>query len=94
MDEKSDYTFYKAVGCLSCRHAGYTGRIGVFELLVTTPGIEELVLANASGQEIKKAAGKEGMISLRQDGANKVVQGITSFEEVVTSISGGVSQRA
>ena len=93
LDKEENYTFYRAIGCLSCRNAGYSGRIGVFELLITTSAIDALVLANASGQEIRKAAEKEGMITLHRDGANKVVRGITSFDEVVTSISSGVSQR-
>lgn len=92
LDEKGKYTFYKATGCLSCRNAGYTGRIGLFELLVTSPTIERLVASDASAQEIRKEAEKEGMITLQRDGANKVANGITSFEEIVTTVAIGISQ--
>ncbi|MEE9166593.1 MAG: ATPase, T2SS/T4P/T4SS family [Candidatus Neomarinimicrobiota bacterium] len=92
LEENGEYTFYKATGCLSCRNAGYTGRIGLFELLVMTPTIGQMVTSNESAQEIRKAAENEGMVTLFRDGTNKVVHGITSFDEFVTTVSATVTQ--
>ncbi|NLM46290.1 MAG: Flp pilus assembly complex ATPase component TadA [Firmicutes bacterium] len=70
-------------GCLCCSNTGYAGRIGIFELLLVTEGIQKLALEQRSAAEIKNLAVKEGMITLRQDGLYKVKQGITSIEEIL-----------
>lgn len=69
-------------GCEKCQGIGYKGRIGIFEVLPVNKTIEELIVKEVSASEINEAAIKEGMITLKQDGILKVIQGITTLEEV------------
>ncbi len=73
---------YRPAGCRNCRDVGYRGRLGVYELLLTTERIQELAQERASTWAIKKAALEEGMLTLRDDGWDKVIQGSTSVEEI------------
>ncbi len=75
-------TIYKGVGCRNCRNIGYAGRLGIYELMLTTNEIRQLAHDRASSWKIAQAAMKDGMISLRQDGWRKVMAGMTSIEEV------------
>ena len=70
-------------GCRSCRQVGYLGRVGIYELLVSTEQVRNLAHERASTWDIRKTALKEGMLTLRQDGWQKVLEGRTSVEEVV-----------
>jgi type IV pilus assembly protein PilB len=79
-------TLYRGKGCISCNNTGYKGRRGVFELLIISEEIQKLILSHASASEIRNAAVKGGMITLRQDGLEKVRQGITSVEELLRVI--------
>ena len=74
----------RAVGCSVCNGSGYRGRLGIHELLVVTPEIRRLVRVSASTGEIFRQAIGEGMKTLRQDGIEKVVQGLTDLKEVRT----------
>ena len=74
---------YRSVGCRECRNVGYRGRMGVYELLVTTEQIRDLAMERASTWEIKKAGKEQGMNTLRDDGWLKVIEGQTSIDEVV-----------
>jgi general secretion pathway protein E/type IV pilus assembly protein PilB len=76
-------TLYKAVGCRKCRDLGFRGRLGIFELLVTTEKIRQLAHERASSWAIGRAATEQGMRTLRQDGWNKVLTGRTTVDEVV-----------
>ncbi len=69
-------------GCVKCHHTGYRGRCGIFELLMMTPGMKNLVLQTADANAIKAKAIANGMITLREDGALKVLEGVTTIEEV------------
>ena len=69
-------------GCRECRDFGYRGRLGVYELLITTERVQNLAQERASSWELKKAALEEGMLTLRDDGWDKVIAGNTSIEEV------------
>ncbi len=75
-------TFMKGRGCPQCNNSGFRGRIGVYELMMMTSGIRELVFRNASDQEIRTLALSEGMNTVYGDGINKVCRGITSISEV------------
>jgi len=75
-------TLYRAVGCRACRHVGYRGRVGIFELLVTSERIRELAHDRASSWVIRQTAIEEGMITLRQDAWRKVLSGRTTIEEI------------
>jgi len=79
---------YRAKGCRACRHVGYQGRVGLFELLVTTNRIRQLAHDRASAWAIKQAALQEGMQTLRDDGWRKVLAGRTTIEEVVRVTKG------
>jgi general secretion pathway protein E len=73
---------FRGRGCSKCHHTGYKGRRGIFELLLMSQTMKSLVLKTADANAIKQQAIAEGMITLRQDGAMKVLQGITTIEEV------------
>jgi len=76
-------TIYRATGCRHCRHTGYSGRVGLFELLVTDDEVRRLASERASTNLIQKAAIKAGMRTLRHDGWRKVCRGQTTVEEVL-----------
>jgi general secretion pathway protein E len=78
-------TFYKAKGCDRCTATGFLGRRGIYELLLMDDAIGPLVLRNADAQAIKRAAMEQGMDSLRDDGARKVLNGLTTVEEVLAA---------
>ncbi|MGD0898929.1 MAG: ATPase, T2SS/T4P/T4SS family [Thermoguttaceae bacterium] len=74
---------YRAAGCRECRQVGYRGRLGLFELLVTTEEIRQLGHDRASSWAIEDAAIRQGMLTLRHDGWRKVLDGRTTIEEVL-----------
>ncbi|MCS7092449.1 MAG: ATPase, T2SS/T4P/T4SS family [Patescibacteria group bacterium] len=82
---KKDITpkFYKGAGCSECGNSGYYGRVGVFEVLPVSEKISRLILERASSGEIEKQAREEGMVTMKQDGYLKVLEGITTVEEVL-----------
>ena len=75
-------TFMKGKGCNFCQKRGYRGRIGIYEMMMITAKIRELIFAGASAPQIRNAAVSEGMITLYRDGIDKVMRGITTLEEV------------
>ena len=74
---------YRATGCRECRHVGYRGRSGIYELLTTSNPVREITGKNATAWEIKKLALNEGMTTLRMDAWRKTLAGETSVDEVV-----------
>jgi type IV pilus assembly protein PilB len=74
--------FYKAKGCEKCNGLGYKGRIGIFELFTINDTIEKLILKQATSYELRAKAMEEGMLTLMQDSMLRVIEGITSLEEV------------
>ncbi|UCF87913.1 MAG: type II secretion system ATPase GspE [bacterium] len=74
---------WRGAGCVHCLDTGYLGRTGIYELLVVTDSIKATVLRNPDSGSIKRAALAEKMRTLRQDGARKVLKGITTIEEVL-----------
>jgi len=74
---------WEAVGCDECNGQGYSGRTGVYEVLEINEDIRRLAIRNADASEIKKCAVDQGMRSLRDDGAHKVLCGTTSLDEVM-----------
>lgn len=74
---------YRAVGCQACSGTGYRGRVALHEVLTISEHLEQLVVAHATGTEMRAVAISEGMVSLREDGFSKVTQGITTIEEVL-----------
>jgi type II secretory ATPase GspE/PulE/Tfp pilus assembly ATPase PilB-like protein len=70
------------VGCEKCDKSGYKGRLGVHELLVNSPAIKKKIHAKANVPEILQTAIGEGMRTLKQDGIDKIFQGLTDWEQV------------
>jgi general secretion pathway protein E/type IV pilus assembly protein PilB len=85
---------FKQQGCRECRNTGYRGRLGIYELLVTSDEIREFVHARASSWKTREAALNQGMITLRQDGWRKTILGDTSSEEVLMVTKGDYIRRA
>ena len=75
--------FFRGNGCASCKQSGYTGRIGIFELLPMTDAIKALVGSKAPAHAIRAAARQAGMRTLREDGLAKALAGVTTLEEVL-----------
>lgn len=75
-------TFMKGKGCGNCNKSGYRGRQGIFELMMITSKIRELIFKNVASTEIRKVAVSQGMSTLYVDGIRKVMAGITTMEEV------------
>ncbi len=80
--EQKELAFYKGKGCDVCDNLGYKGRIGIFEIFIVSLTIQELVLKKASSANLEKQAIVEGMTTMKQDGILKVLDGITTIEEV------------
>ena len=73
---------YRGRCCSNCHHTGYKGRCGIFELLIMDQTMKNLVITTANANAISKQAVENGMITLRRDGADKILAGITTIEEV------------
>jgi type IV pilus assembly protein PilB len=74
---------YRGTGCDRCGGMGYSGRIGIFEVLDVSDKISRMIMDNVSADEIKEAAVEEGMLTMIQDGYLKALEGITTLEEVL-----------
>ena len=80
---KPPYYIYKSKGCPTCNNKGYLGRFGIFEIMRMTPELEQIILTQPSQERLMAEAKRQGMITLRQDGIIKVLEGIISLEEVL-----------
>ncbi|MEZ6103350.1 MAG: GspE/PulE family protein [Pirellulaceae bacterium] len=81
--QQHDATIYRPVGCPACRGNGYRGRMGIYELLVANDEARDLISKRVASQEVKQAAIRAGMTTLRDDGWCKVLAGDTSVDEVL-----------
>jgi general secretion pathway protein E len=79
---------YKPVGCLECRHTGYRGRAGLYELLTMSDAARQAVHPAADMAALRRQALKDGMRPLRLAGAMKIAEGLTTVEEVLRSTPG------
>jgi general secretion pathway protein E len=82
-DQFKDHRVYKAAGCENCFNTGYRGRAGIFEIMVLTERLKSLILKTFDSNRIKNEAVQQKMRTLRQDGMQKVLQGVTTIEEVL-----------
>ena len=73
---------FESRGCDRCRRTGYAGRVGLHELLVTTPDLRQRMQRKASASELRTEAIRGGMATLRQDGIEKCLTGATDLHEV------------
>ncbi len=74
---------YHGAGCQECGHTGFRGRLGIFELMLMNDEVRRLTIANADASRLRRAAVENGMLTLRQDGFEKVRLGMTSMGEVL-----------
>jgi type II secretory ATPase GspE/PulE/Tfp pilus assembly ATPase PilB-like protein len=74
---------FKGKGCRACRNSGYSGRVGLFEVLAVTKEIRKLITQKADSDIITKEAIAEGMRTMLQDGLDKINRGVTTIEEVL-----------
>jgi general secretion pathway protein E/type IV pilus assembly protein PilB len=81
---------WKGAGCRACRNTGYRGRTGIYELMVTGDTIRDMCVQRTNASVIRNQALKEGMITLRQDGWRKVLQGKTTMDEVARTTAGDI----
>ncbi|HTB71824.1 MAG TPA: ATPase, T2SS/T4P/T4SS family, partial [Polyangiaceae bacterium] len=84
-DPKNRPSFYKARGCDRCTNTGFSGRRGIYELMLVDDAIGPLILRKADARAIKRMAWEQGMDTLRDDGARKVIAGRTTVEEVLAA---------
>lgn len=78
---------YRGEGCTYCAHTGFLGRTGVFEILLVNNEIRRIIMDGGSSNDVKAAAIREGMVTMRQDGLAKVHQGTTTLGEVMRNVS-------
>jgi type IV pilus assembly protein PilB len=84
IDLKKGFKIWEAVGCKKCGSTGFSGRIGVFEVLTMTSQLADMVLKKqVSEDEVSKEAERQGMVTIRQDGMLKVLAGLTTIEEII-----------
>ncbi len=83
LERRAEGPLYEAVGCEECRHTGFRGRTGIYEIIVVTEHLRPLIVAHALVERDQAEALRRGMRTLREDGWNKVLAGITTIEEVL-----------
>ncbi|MGD8891716.1 MAG: type II secretion system ATPase GspE [Desulfobacterales bacterium] len=82
-DQFQETTIYRADGCENCFHTGYKGRTGIFEIMLLDSSLKSLILTTYDSSQIKNAALNLNMVTLRQDGIQKVLRGISTIEEII-----------
>lgn len=82
------FKIYRAEGCKFCGNKGTKGRIALFEILMMTPQLEAIINESLTELKIKEEAERQGMITMKQDGIAKVLQGLISFEEMLKVVEG------
>ncbi|QDU31252.1 Type II/IV secretion system protein [Anatilimnocola aggregata] len=82
LEDVADKRFFRGRGCETCNNTGYKGRVGLFELLIANDTIRDLIMQNASVDDLRKCAQSFGMVTLRESGLSKAYEGITTLEEV------------
>ncbi len=86
--EKKTITLFRPKGCDFCRGTGFSERMGIFEMMLISPEIKKLIMEKAPESLIEQAAKKEGLVTLREDGVNKALKGLTSIEEIIRVTAG------
>jgi type II secretory ATPase GspE/PulE/Tfp pilus assembly ATPase PilB-like protein len=82
MEYSDDLKLHRSLGCETCNGSGYSGRLGIHELIEGTPEIRLLIKKQATSQDLSVQAKKDGMTTLKQDGIHKVLSGVTDIKEV------------
>jgi len=82
-DVNKDITIYEPCGCIQCDNMGYKGRIGVYEIMEMTPDLKRIISKGGNADEIKDQALKDGMHTLKMSAVEYVLDGITSFNDMM-----------
>jgi type IV pilus assembly protein PilB len=82
-DQLAGRSFYRGRGCERCNRTGYKGRLGLFELLIMNDEIRDMVMRNASTEDLREAARRAGMVTLRESGVEGMFAGLTTADEVI-----------
>ncbi|MEI6266828.1 MAG: ATPase, T2SS/T4P/T4SS family [bacterium] len=82
--EDDTFPLYRGKGCPTCNNSGYKGRVGIYEVFAVSDRLEKLIVGHATSSEIQEVAVKNGMVTMRQDGFLKALEGITTIEEVIS----------
>jgi type IV pilus assembly protein PilB len=85
MQEDTTTEFYRGAGCAECRDTGYKGRVALYEIMVLTDAMRDKIIEGISTTSLKQMAMREGMRTLRGSGILKIVQGVTTLEEVLST---------
>ena len=83
VNPSEEITMYKPCGCPQCDHTGYKGRIGVYEIMTVTPELKKIISNRGGAEKIKEQALKEGMSTLHMSATEYVLEGMTSYEEML-----------
>ena len=75
--------FYRGAGCDGCNNTGYKGRVGLFELMIMTDDLRDMIMRNCSTDELRDRAREHGMVTLRDAGMAYAADGTTTLDEVV-----------
>lgn len=86
--EAPEIATYRGRGCDACNHTGYKGRVGLFEVMEIGDGLRELILRGGNSARLKQAAIRDGMITLRASGLQKIRDGVTTLEEILRETAG------
>ncbi|MEG0371129.1 MAG: GspE/PulE family protein, partial [Clostridium sp.] len=81
LDKEKQYTFYKGAGCTSCNNTGYKGRTGIYEIMLVNGPIKRVIFSGGTSKDIERVAIDEGMVTLSQSCIQKILGGITTYEE-------------
>ena len=82
-DQVADKKFYRGKGCEKCNRTGYKGRLGIYELLIMNDEMRDLIIRNASTEELRAVARRYGMVTLRDSGMQGIFSGLTTADEVI-----------
>ncbi|MFH7320814.1 GspE/PulE family protein [Desulfurivibrio sp. D14AmB] len=87
LEQEAGVEFFRGAGCIQCRQTGYAGRVGLYEILPNDETVQELIMQRASSQAITRAMRQAGKLrTLKEDGAAKILAGITTVEEATTAV--------
>ena len=82
-EELGGASLYRGKGCDACNNTGYRGRVGLFELMMMNDAMRDMIMANASTDDLRQLARKGGMVTLRDAGIKSMLEGTTTSDEVI-----------
>jgi general secretion pathway protein E len=83
LGDDDEMELHRGKGCFKCRHTGYLGRCGIYEVLPVTEAIKKNIVPEADSETVRDIARREGMITMRENAVQKLLEGVTTYEEVL-----------